>query len=65
MLSSSHLESLNEVTLSSGTNFGMGLMLCKQIIEKYGGKFDFNSEYNKGSTFVFSFGVEIVNVIQG
>ena len=38
----------------------MGLMLSKQIIDKYGGKFDFNSEYNNGTTFVFSFGLEEV-----
>ena len=38
----------------------MGLMLSKHIIDKNGGKFDFNSEYNNGTTFVFSFEIEEV-----
>ena len=37
----------------------IGLIVAKQIIHKFGGKFDFFSEPNKGSTFVFSFDLEI------
>ena len=38
---------------------GFGLLLSKQISEKYGGKLEFVSEYNVGSTFAFSFEIEL------
>jgi signal transduction histidine kinase len=43
---------------------GFGLLLCKQISEKYGGKLEFISEYNIGSTFAFSFEIELNNDVE-
>ena len=39
----------------------MGLILSRQIVQKYNGKLDFSSEFQKGSTFVFSYGIDIVD----
>ena len=38
---------------------GMDLFISKSIIETFGGKLDFHSEKDIGSTFVFSFDIEI------
>lgn len=39
---------------------GLGLVICKMIVEKYNGTIGFTSEYNQGSTFYFNFEAEEV-----
>jgi len=51
----------NSLKLSDGSHIGMGLILSKQIIEEFGGSLDFSSELGTGSTFVFSFGIQVAD----
>ena len=37
---------------------GLGLVICKLIVSKFGGEIDFTSRYKKGSTFFFTFEME-------
>jgi signal transduction histidine kinase len=37
------------------SGIGLGLMISKQIVEKYDGKISFTSEEDQGSTFMFTF----------
>ena len=37
---------------------GLGLVICKLIVEKFEGNIDFISKYKKGSTFFFTFKLE-------
>lgn len=34
---------------------GLGLMICKMIVEKFNGSINFASQYQKGSVFYFYF----------
>jgi len=44
---------LNESQL--GQNSGIGLTICKNVVNKYNGEIGFESELEKGTTFYFSF----------
>lgn len=37
---------------------GLGLVICKLIVKKFGGYIDFISKHKKGSTFFFTFETE-------
>lgn len=51
----------NKLIVKDSGAIGMGIIVSKMIIENFGGKLDFSSEYQVGSTFVFSFEMEIFN----
>jgi CheY-like chemotaxis protein len=40
---------------------GLGLAICKLIVQKFDGQIDFLSEFGKGSTFFFTFEVENIS----
>ena len=37
---------------------GLGLCICKQILNSFGGRISFNSVYKKGSSFFFDYALE-------
>lgn len=47
-------------TKSEFEGTGIGLSICKKIVEQHGGEIGFNSEYGKGTTFYFSIKKEIL-----
>lgn len=47
------------MTADDKEQFGFGLIIAKQTIEAFGGQIDFNSEPGLGTTFVFSFEIEL------
>ena len=51
-----HFKRLHNSNKYSGT--GLGLSLCKKIMDKYDGKISVNSKVGEGSTFAISFPVE-------
>jgi signal transduction histidine kinase len=44
---------------------GLGLVICKMIVEKFGGQIDFKTEYCKGSTFFYTFKTDKVSPSDG
>jgi len=40
---------------------GLGLVICRMIVKKFNGTINFISEYEKGSTFFFSFELESIS----
>jgi len=56
------LFSLSDNVTTSGTNgekgTGLGLLLCKELVERNGGKITIQSELGKGSTFSFTLPLE-------
>ena len=43
---------------------GLGLVICKLIVNKFNGQIDFLSKYKHGSTFYFTFEVDDPDIIQ-
>ena len=48
-----------KIYMSDGSQMGLGLFISKQIVEMFGGSIDFYSEHKKGSTFIFTFDIEL------
>lgn len=57
---------LSEKTSRPGTegepSTGLGLLLCKEFIEKHGGRIHVVSEIGKGSTFTLTFPESIIDI---
>ena len=43
---------------------GLGLLISKLIVEKFNGKINFISKYNKGTTFFFDFEIQAIDMMQ-
>ena len=52
----------NNIHLCDGNQMGLGLYIAKQIVMNFDGNIDFYSKELQGSTFVFSFKVEIGDI---
>ena len=51
------IKSINQFQIEQ-TNIGLGLIISKEIVERYGGKISFNSEVDEGSSFKFEMELE-------
>lgn len=49
---------INRVGTEGEPSSGLGLILCKDFIEKHNGKIRVNSEINRGTTFYFTLNTE-------
>ena len=49
-----------KLILNDSTQIGLGMIVSKQIIEALGGQLDFSSQFQVGSSFVFSFQMEAI-----
>lgn len=65
-----NLFKIDVTTTSRGTHnekgTGLGLILCKEMVEKHNGTIRVESELNKGTTFTFSLDhtIEVLNILQ-
>lgn len=50
--------------MDDDSHIGFGLIVAKQTIEAFGGKIDFSSEPGVGTTFVFTFDLELPGEIE-
>ena len=45
----------DQVNKVNTKGIGLGLVICKLIVNKFNGKISFESKYKKGTTFIFTF----------
>ena len=60
MLLTPHFK-FDQLSIGDENPLGVGLYLCKNIAQQFGGDLDFISEWGKGSTFIFCLDLETDN----